>query len=202
MSDSDWLGEPEDVVPPMALVVATPDTLAAQNVAFASAWGTLSDKQQMVIRALRLYNFNISKTLRELVTTGDSVHLRTFYSWKSQEAFAFALKAVKAAARAEILDADRIHLRLDEIAEGAIDGTPILFQGQPTGFYEKNYTAALKATELQMKATKMLGEEKESGFNGRNITLAVQVVMPSGETRTLAPRGVVIDVPAQDVTSE
>lgn len=200
-ADATALTEANSSAPVPGTDVVMPETSALRNAKFIEVWGTLTSKQHAVLRALQERSFNVARTLRDLGPLGCVPH--TYYRWtNNDESFAFALKVLKIAARERVMDQDRIHLRLDEIAEGALEPKETMFKGGPTGIYEKNYAASLKATELQMKAGKMLGEEKQDAFGGRAITLAVQVVLPSGEVREATRQGVVIDVPVIEVDSE
>lgn len=193
----------DDMVPVPGTDVVVPETPALRNAKFIEVWGTLTQKQQNMLRGLQERSFNVARTLRELHATGAGCAPHTYYRWVNQdESFQFALKVLKIAAREYVLDKDRIHLRLDEIAEGALEPVETMFKGLPTGVYEKNYAASLKATELQMKAGRMLGDDKQDAFGGRAITLAVQVVLPSGEVREASRHGVVIDVPVIEVQRE
>lgn len=154
-----------------------------------------------MLQALQLNYFNVRKTLQSLELTGDSVDAGSYYRWiRTNDDFAYVLLALKQQAR-DALDPERMLLRVAEIAEGALEEKDVFFKGARTGEKRVDYTAALKATELQMRHKKLLNEadESKSGFGGRNITLAVQVVLANGEVRDLVRKGVMIDAPVIEV---
>lgn len=188
--NADWLDQPEST----AVAVAAP--VAKRDAKIVTLFRSLSDRQKTVLRTLQLYNFNVSKTLKILATVGDGVEKTSYHRWVRQDKnFAFVLKAMKAKAL-EAIDPARTLLRLDEIAEDALRPKDVFFKGAPTGEKRKDYTASLKATELQMKNQKLLASEDEKpGFGGRQISLSVQVVMPGGELKDVKRTGVVIDMP-------
>lgn len=200
-AETDWLDRPE--VPPVtdSPVAIVADPLAERDARLVSLLPCLTPKQQAILQSLRHYKFNIAKTLRILETSGDSVDAGSYYRWlRTDPNFKFAVETLKAQAL-EAIDPSRTLLRLDEIAEEALRPKAVYFKGAPTGEKRKDYAASLKATELQMKQQKLLGEEKETGgFGGRTINLTVQVVMPNGELRDAKRAGgVVIDMPAIEV---
>jgi len=209
LETEDWLALPapevaEDhaMIPaPMQIAAAPlPDELGARNAVFKAHWETLTPRQQLFLQALNGSNFNVSRTLRKWRASGDNLHYKTVYNWQTEKpAFAFCRQVLMSIAREIVADPARMLLRLDEIAEGALVPKPILFKGLATGYKEQNFTAALKATELQMRHGRLLGDEKETGFGGRNINLSVQVVMPGGELKDVVAKGVTIDAPVIEI---
>lgn len=187
---TDWLDQPEQT----AVAVVSPT--AERDAKFVASYDALSPKQRTILQSLQLYNFNRAKVLKILAATSDSVDKATYYRWvREDEDFKFVLSVMKAQAL-EAIDPARTLLRLDEIAEDALRPKDVYFQGAPTGEKRKDYTASLKATELQMKNQKLLSTEDEKpGFGGRHIQLAIQVVMPGGELKDVKRTGVTIDMP-------
>lgn len=201
---TDWLDVPETASvtdSPVAIIPAIPDTLAAQNAKIVSVWAALTPQQRTIIQSLQLHNFNVVEALRAISMTPFKLDKTTYYRWlRRDDDFASAVHLLKMQAVAEI-DSHRPLLRLNEIAEDALELKDVFFKGEPTGEKRRDYAAALKATELQMKNKKLLGDtEDKGGFGGRNITLSVQVVMPGGELKDARrAEGVVIDAPVIEV---
>lgn len=201
-SDASWLDIEESADDsPSQVVVAVPETIAARDARLVSVWPALSAKQRTVLQALQHNYFNVRKTLQSLAATSDAVDKKTYWRWKTNnQNFAYALLVLKTQAR-ESLDPERMLLRTAEIAEDALEPKDVYFKGAPTGEKRADYTAALKATEMQMKHKKLLGndEEEKKGFGGRNITLAVQVVLAGGEVKDITRKGITIDAPVIEV---
>lgn len=203
MSDEgDWLNPTAPADSPLAVIPVVPETAAARDAKLVAVFSALTPKQRTLLQALQLNYFNFNKTNKLLAATSDHVDRKTYYMWRRNDnAFAYALMILKAQA-VEALDTNRTLLRVAEIAEDALDPKPVYFKGEPTGEMRTDYTAALKATELQMRNKKLLGEDKEAGgFGGRQITLAVQIVMPTGEVKEATRKGVIIDVPVIELPS-
>jgi hypothetical protein len=139
-----------------------------------AAWRKLTKQQQVFLTLLRDNKFNESATVRVLDATPARVSRATVQRWKSgNEDFAFVLKIVKTVAASASIDKERLLLRAEEIAESALEPTPILYQGRPTGFYENYKETALRANEQLMKASGMLkGDEKSQRVVVRVVNLA------------------------------
>jgi hypothetical protein len=92
------------------------------------------------------------------------------------------LKVMKTVEAGASIDRERLLLRAEEIAESALEPTPILYQGRPTGFYENSKETALRANEQLMKAAGMLkGDEKTQ-------RVVVRVVNLAGPEEPVAPK--------------
>lgn len=200
---SDWLDQPESTTDsPVAVRPNVPETIEARDAKLVASYAALTPKQQTLLQALQDHYFNFAKANASLKAISADVDKKTYWRWKTQnQDFAYALLALKAQA-VEALDNHRTILRVAEVAEDALTPRDVYFKGIPTGEQRPDYTAALKATELQMRHKKLLneGEKETGGFGGRNINLTVQVVLPSGELRDIKrAEGVVIDVPEIEV---
>jgi len=195
----DWLNPP--AAEAKALVPVDP--MAERDAKLVTVFAALSPKQQTVLQTLQLNYFNLSKTLRILKASGDAVDPATYYRWGRQDPdFKFALQTMKAQARDDI-DPERVLLRVQEIAEDALRPKEVYFKGAPTGEKRKDYAASLKASELQMKQKKLLGEEKDSVFGGRTINFNVQIVQSDGTLKAAERRtGLVIDMPVVELPDE
>ena len=201
----DWLGPAETETDPLPVIfgqVAPVDgDPAARNVAVRAAWDKLTPRQKVFLQMWPSCRYNTSEVCRRLEGTADAVSRDTASHWDSQsEAFRFVKRVMRNVARESVVDPDKLLLRADEIAEKALEPTPILYQGQPTGFYEHDLKTALSANEQLMKTQKMLGgaEDEAKVFGGRSIVFQVQVVQSDGTLRDAKPTGVVIDMPVPD----
>jgi len=209
MNEFDWLDdEPEKKKKAEALPVLVPKGVSPveipadsekRNAKVRRVWNKLSRNQQTFLDSLRKHNFNVSATARALANTSQAIHRVTANRWaREDEDYAFVLKVMKAIARDEVIDRDRLLLRADEIAEKALEPVPILYQGQPTGFFEHDLRTALSANEQLMKTQKMLGNDQEQQFQ-QGPALIIQVVQPRGEVIDVTP-GVKVDLPVPDGT--
>jgi hypothetical protein len=138
------------------------------------AWNKLNKKQKVYLTLLRENRFNQRATDRLLALTPDKVSRTTVRNWINlNEDFAFVLKVMKTVEAGASIDRERLLLRAEEIADSALEPTPILYQGMPTGFYENYKDTALRANEQLMKAAGMLkGDEKTQRVVVRVVNLA------------------------------
>lgn len=151
------------VVPVVKADVELPVDPVKQSELLMAAWGQLSQQQQVYLKLLKQNGFNARKTLRMLEGTPDRVSHSTLYmSWVHQDDFAFVLKVMTTTAVGDVVKKERLLLRADEIAEEALEPTPILHKGLPTGFYENHKDTALRANEQLMKATGLLRDAQQS----------------------------------------
>lgn len=198
--NSDWLDQPAEATDsPVAVRPNVPMIEAEQDAKLVASYAALSLQQQMLLQALQDNYFNFAKANAALPTKIDR---KTYWRWRNNDnEFAYAVMILKARA-VEAIDSHRPLLRIAEIAEDALEPKDVYFKGEPTGEQRPDYTAALRATELQMRHKKQLGnaDEEKGGFGGRNITLAVQVIMPGGELKDVTRKGVTIDVPVVEIT--
>lgn len=201
-AELDWLGAHEErsLVPRVVSPIAVPAEAGERNALLEKAWQGLRGKQQTYLDALRRHGFNKAATLRALEITGDAPHRLTVYKWTNEDQdFMFVLKVMKSIARDEVVDPDKLLLRADDIAEQALTPKPILYKGEPTGYYENQPDVALRANEQLMKTQRMLGgEQEEKTFGGRSLTLVVQVVQSDGTLKDVTPSGVLVNVAQPD----
>lgn len=202
-SDDSWLEsaekEPAPISPWMSSAMELPENEKERYALVEKAWNQLKYKQQLYLMTLRRHRFSQSDALKSLQKTRDAPDRHTVARWaRNDENYAFVLKAMKIVARNEIVDPDLLLLRTNEIAEKALERTPILYMGQPTGFYEHDLRTALSATETLMKTQKMINpDEQRSAIVGPG--LVIQIVQSDGGLRDVTP-GVTIDLPAPETT--
>ena len=199
--DEDWLSteSPTKFVAPWSReAISLPAVAEDRNAAVQKAWDLLTPRQRVFLGSLRMNHFNVAETCRKLALTSDAAPRSTVRNWIARDAdFQFVLKAMKAIARDEVIDPDRLLLRADEIAEKALERVPILYQGSPTGFYEHDLKTALSANEQLMKTQKMLSSEEQKGGFREGPPLLIQVVI-GDQVQDVARAGVVIDMPVPD----
>jgi hypothetical protein len=138
------------------------------------SWKVLDKRQQTFLTLCRENKFNERATIRLLELTQHKISRTTLRNWKTGDAdFIFVYKVMKTVEAGASIDRERLLLRAEEIAESSLEPTPILYQGQPTGFYENSKDTALRANEQLMKAAGMLkGEEKSQRVVVRVVNLA------------------------------
>ena len=69
-------------------------------------------------------------------------------------------------------------LRAEEIADSALEPTPILYQGRATGFYENQKDTALRANE---QLAKLGGHLKDAEKTQRVVVRVVNLAGPEDE---------------------
>ncbi|MGH8235395.1 MAG: hypothetical protein ACREXP_00045 [Steroidobacteraceae bacterium] len=154
---------------------ASPPVDAGKRAAMLdTAWKKLNKKQRVYLTVLRENKFNQRATDRLLRLTTDFVSRTTVRNWINEnEDFVFVLKVMKTVAAGASIDRERLILRAEEIADEALDPTPILYQGAPTGFYENHKDTALRANEQLMKIGGHLrSDEKSTRVTVRVVNLA------------------------------
>lgn len=187
-----------EILPSMPSDLALPADQQERKKALREAWNRLKPKQQGVLLALPKAKFSMRKAVRDLKGTIDEVSGRTVDTWMAtNKDFKVLVRALRGLASEEATHPDRLHLMTDEIAEAALKGEEILFNGAPTGYKKKHFGDALRAIELQMRSKKMFGNEegKNNGFVGPGIV--IQVIQTDGGIKDVTP-GVVIDLPAPE----
>lgn len=151
------------VVPVVKADVELPVDPVKQSELLMTAWGHLSQQQQVFLKLLKQNGFNVRKTVRVMEGTPDAVSRTTVnMRWLQDDDFAFVLKVMTTTAVGDVVKKERLLLRADEIAEEALEPKPILHKGLPTGFYENQPDTALRANEQLMKATGLLREGQQS----------------------------------------
>jgi hypothetical protein len=159
--------------------VDLPTDPARRNEMIHSAWLRLNDKQRMFLNALPAHRFSVRATERALRKMTLGVSRSSVNGWiRSNADFKFVLDVLRAVATEAAINPHKLHLMVDEIAELALEGEDVLYQGQPTGFITRNLSGALKAIELQMKATNMLREQ------GEGARVKVSIVRMTGDWET------------------
>jgi hypothetical protein len=170
-----------------------------RNKLIKEAWGRLNPRQQAVLYALPANRFNMRKTVRELEPTINKVSQRAVEDWSAgNEDFRLIFRVMRGVAAEAATNPDRLHLMVNDIAEAAIEGEEILFQGQPTGFKKRQFSDALRAIELQMKAKNMLRGDDNTA------RVKVQIVRMTGDWEsgeTIEGDSVVVDT-SEEVSSD
>jgi hypothetical protein len=199
VSDDEWpsedssLGTTAPVLSATALQITDP---TERIRAFESAWEKLSDAQKVWLTAFRQTNFHKRKALGLL---GDRApDQSTIFRWRSNEHFAFLEKALKADLVKDVLERDRLVIRTDNIVEDALERKPILYMGQPTGFFENDPGTALKGNEQLLKLGGHLKEDvQQGGFTLPQLVIAVTA--KTGEVTQQIQVGVIPPQPALEV---
>lgn len=154
----DWLDPekeplPDDVtLPPMPLtlreITIAGDALKKREK-FIKAWVSLSEKQRVYLTIWRESRFNQRRALRELAGTAFAVSKTTLTSgWTHDKNFEYARALLREASVDEVMDKAHLVHRQNDIVETLLEPKPILFQGQPTGYYEVEAGAAGRANEV------------------------------------------------------
>jgi len=177
-------------------IAAGADALERRNK-FMSDWASFTDQQRIFLNTWRECRFNANKTLRVLRGTQYAMSKSTIRNWLGNPAFEEVRDLMRSAAVTEILNRDYLAARHEDVVETLLTPKPILHQGFATGYFEVEAAAAGKANETLLKLGGHLKDkdvEVNVGLVGPSLN--IQVVMPNGEVKDVAPRGVTIELPA------
>lgn len=164
------------VTPRFADAFELPADRKQRNEMIKEAWGKLKPTQQGFLYAWARNKFNARATIRALKGTVNQISARAVDTWvASNKDFQFIMKVMRGVAAEAATDPDRLHLLVDEIAESALEGEDILFNGVATGYKKKHFADALRAIEIQMKAKQMFKDE------GPTAIAKVQIVRLTGD---------------------
>lgn len=162
---------------------------------FAAAWRKLAARQKEYLQALMQYEWNAGAAMRALIKTGVKIKKTAPTRWyNTSEIYAFVYDAMKARARAAVVDKDKLVLDAEFIRQQAMKPKPILYKGEATGFFENKPDTALRAVELLMKTQKMLGNDQEQQTQGNGPNLVIQIVQADNKVVEMVS-GVTIDMP-------
>lgn len=151
------------LIPAATVADELPVEDAKRSELFANSWSSLDEEQRVFLLLLKEKRYNIAATCRTYVSSGRTFSIGIYRRWLSDDAdFVFVLKVMKSVAVRESVNKERLLLRAEEIADEALEPTPILHKGLPTGFYENHKDVALRANEQLMKATGLLREGQQS----------------------------------------
>lgn len=173
----------------------------AERTSLAVGLRECTERQKLYLRALVQYEFNSALAIKAMRATGDRLDRSTVERWlRTNEVFIRTYHAIKADARAQVVDKDKLIMNAEAIRVLALKPKPILFKGQDTGFKEQNLDTALRANELLMKTQKMLGNDQETQTTGTGPALIIQIVQ--GENKVVdVSSGVTIDLPSPEDAS-
>lgn len=201
MNDQDWLEvetpddwlctEPTSSVPAVierpALTVlpAMPESSGAKLELLQQCWDRLMPKQQHFLNMLRECRWNQRATVRALDTTPFRISRSSLRHWLAQDDFAFVTKVLQQDDAGTVLNKDKLLLRQDDIVEQLMTPTPILHQGQATGYFENRAPQASKANETLMKVAGLLkSDEHATRHVVRFVNLAGPEVQSAIEVAT------------------
>ncbi len=189
--DASWLDNEEDISW-LEPVVKTPVVASARtDIKITPIPVKLSDEQEFYVKVLQATNWKQDEALSQvLLRFRTAVSVDQISTWWEDEFFCAVVEqrkkstfAKKGITKAQVLlDARRA-------TDSALTKQPILYKGEPTGYYERNPTAALKGVELMGKELGMF-----KGEDNTKVTVGIQII---DWTR---PRGDTLDGVAEDVT--
>ena len=184
-------------VGPQALTIAA--DAAAKREQFVVAWASLSDKQRVFLNTWRECRFNAAKAMRMPANTRHSITKQTVTNWQGNPSFEHVFTLLRSASVEQILNRDNLAARQEDIVETLLTPTPILHQGQHTGFMEVQAASASKANEVLLRLGGHLKDkdlEVNVGIVGPSFQ--IQVMQPSGELIDVTPQRVAVTLPEPD----
>jgi hypothetical protein len=183
-----------ELEPPREVVTdVAPPAAEDRNKLIESIWQRLTPKQQRYLDAFEKQSFNNRAALRALGE--DAPDPATVSKWKRQEDFMFIMKVRKTAQAMDALDKNNLVLETVHIRERALEPTPILYQGAPTGFHEYQPDTALRANEQLAKLGGHLKQD-DGPAQQQGPALVIQVIQREGGMIDVSPKGVTIELPA------
>lgn len=199
---TDWLDIDEPADNPIVLQVATPDAPPdpiERIRVFDAAWQKLTSAQQAFLFQWKQSRFSKQRAYRALIARGlKAPDDSTEWRWGRNESYAFVKKIMKHDAVADVLERERLVLRQDDYAEALMEPKPILYMGDPTGFYETQPAAAAKVNETLLRIGGHLRDEQAAAPTA-GPALIVQVTNKiGGVIESSVVVGVVPEQPAPD----
>ena len=182
---------------PQALAIAS--DAAAKREQFVVAWASLSDKQRVFLNTWRECRFNASKAMRVLANTKYGITKTTITNWLGNPSFEHVHTLIRSASVEQILNRDHLAARQEDIVETLLTPTPILHQGEDTGFREVQAASASKANEVLLRLGGHLKDkdlEVNVGIVGPSFQ--IQVMQPTGELIDVTPQRVEVQLPEPD----
>lgn len=182
----DWLStEPTSTLPAviedqsLKAAIKIPEGQDSKVEFLQNCWKRLMPKQQTFIMMMRDCRWNERAAIRALENTSCRISRSSVRNWLKQDDYALCVKVLRQDDAGEVLDTDKLLLRQDDIVEQLMTPTPILHQGEATGFFENRAPAASKANEVLMKAAGLL---KNDDKMTRHVVRFVNLAGPEVET--------------------
>lgn len=187
-----------EIEPPREVITdVAPPAAEDRNKLIERVWVGLTNKQRVYLDELEKQSFNNRATLRSLGT--EAPDPATVSKWKRQEDFMFIMRVRKTAQAMDALDKNNLVLETVHIRDKALEPSPILYQGAPTGFFEYEPDTALRANEQLAKLGGHLKQD-DGPAHQQGPALIIQVVQRDGGLIDVTPKGVTIDLPAPGAT--
>lgn len=190
---TDWLGDAEEEFLParieqeqirkdlaVAILADVKKDLAPPAVTGKSseqlllAWVKLKQNQQVFLETLKRCMFNGRAAERLLARTDEPVSRSSHQQWLRDNAeYRFVYDVMRSVASKNAISRESVILRAAEVAEEAMEPVPILYHGQPTGFFENQKDTALRANEQLAKlGGHMKGDDKSDRVVVHLVNLA------------------------------
>lgn len=124
------------------------------------AMGALGEPQRIYLDALMESVTKMEARVKLLVSTGREYDRATCWRWAKSKKFqkALSLRRVLALEDAGITK-NGVLLKTQALLGKAMENKPILYKGEPTGFYEYDSTTAAKMIELQGRHLRVWGTD-------------------------------------------
>src|SRR5208282_2854904 len=123
---------------------------------FLRLWMHLDERKRTFLLTWQECNYSERAAAKKL-----NDNTQTYRRWANNcEAYRVCRKILRDTAMAEALDKGRLVIENKKIVGLALAKKPILYQGQPTGFFERDLGTALRGNEQLMRAGGHLKEEK------------------------------------------
>ena len=123
----------------------------------------LSEPERLYLNALMDSVTKQEARVKLLVSTGHEYDRATCWRWSKTKDFQKALSLRRTLALEEAgITKNGILLKTQALLGKSMEQKPILYKGDPTGFYEYDPTTASKMIELQGKHINLWGTDKEA----------------------------------------
>lgn len=162
MSEFDWIDDSVEVK-----ALAPVSASARKKKRTRSEELILAERALMPAQRAFLYLLIETPTMaaahRRLRDAGYSFDRSTLWRWRKSYKFAHALELAKNYALEQLgVNQGKILLDAEKIKELALEPTPVLWRGKPTGYHERELGTALQALELQRKAAGIGGDSAQA----------------------------------------
>jgi hypothetical protein len=185
----------DEPAPPLPVVVRdAPSDPLERLRAFETAWAELSVQQKGYLAKLKECNFRQRKALEAFGKS--KTYASTVFRWRANEHYAFIEKAMKADMVKDILERERLIIRQDNIVDDLLEQKPILYQGEPTGFYENQPAAAAKVNETLLRVGGHMKEDDQVAQRGGPALVIQLTNRIGGEVISEVKVGIVPELPA------
>ena len=146
---------------------------------FLRLWMHLDERKRTFLLTWQECNYSERAAAKKLKDT-----TQTYRRWANNcEAYRVCRKILRDTAMAEALDKGRLVIENKKIVGLALAKKPILYQGQPTGFFERDLGTALRGNEQLMRAGGHLKEEKQETSYAHGPALVIQVLATDGSVQ-------------------